>query len=89
VLGKALERLDLHPVMFADDGILFTNNYEDIKKLSSEELKKHGIHLSPKKKKDGRPSCGLITKPNIEFLGTTLNTQTGKVTSPKGEGWID
>jgi len=75
------------PVMFADDGILFSNNIEDITKFKDDPiLKRVGIKLS-NKVIDGKPSTGLINNQVIRdlvFVGCRLNIDEGMIYSPKG-----
>jgi len=73
--------------MFADDGILFSNDIEDIIKFKDNPiLKRMGIILS-KKIIDGKPSTGLIDNTqirDIHFVGSVLNVDEGIVRSEKG-----
>jgi len=84
VLDYAMKAIKLDPLLYADDGILFTNNIRNLKKLSDNEfLKEYGIIISEKKKKDGSPSFGLIRGENIGFVGSVLNVRTGIISSKK------
>jgi retron-type reverse transcriptase len=55
-------------VMYADDGILFTNNMNDIRELRTDEAINNGIVIADKLKKDGTPSSGFI-RDIVKFLG--------------------
>ena len=76
--------------LFADDGIMFADNKEDIERvLSDPALKMIGIVFSNKLKKDGTPSSKFIETDTVEFVGCNLNLRSGMVTSEKGTIHID
>jgi len=64
-------------VMYADDGILFTNNLHDTAKLRNSEAENNGIIISDKLRSDGTPSWGII-RDVVKFLGHqyNINNQT-------------
>jgi len=66
--------------MYADDGILLTNNFHDSTSLENDEAVNNGIIISDKLKKDGSPSRGIVTEV-LKFLGHefNLNNQTIKI----------
>jgi len=72
--------------MFADDGIMYANDPEDIVKvLKDRKLKQVGIVFSQKIKKDGTPATAFIENEEVEFLGAKLDFKTGMVSSEKGK----
>jgi len=80
------KRENLDPVLYADDGVLLTNDLKDIETLkNSTLLKRVGIKLSEKKKKDGTASCKLITNDILEFVGSKIDFINMTISSKKGE----
>lgn len=65
-------------VMYADDGILFTNDMYDIRKIRTDEAINNGIVIADKLKKDGTPSSGFITD-IIHFLGHSYSMKDMKL----------
>lgn len=63
--------------MYADDGILLTNNLHDIQELRNEEAINNGIIIADKLKKDGKPSSGVV-KDILNLLGHSFNIITGE-----------
>ena len=87
VLNEILEEEGYDPTLYADDGILFSNEKEELKRFQEEEnLKRQGIILSKKEKKaTGKPATGMIEGEEIHFAGMKLNTKTGNLSSERGE----
>jgi hypothetical protein len=68
LIGLKMERLGIDLVMYADDGILFTNNLDDIKKLQDKSLIQSGIKLSSKVTENGESVNRLVTG-RMKFVG--------------------
>jgi len=80
------KREKLDPLMYADDGVLLTDDLETIERFkTSSLLKRMGIILSEKNKPDGSKACKIITDDKIDFLGTTIDFRLNRISSPKGE----
>jgi len=54
--------------MYADDGILFCNELDDIKKLQDKSLTSAGIKLSSKVRENGESVNRLVTG-EMKFVG--------------------
>jgi hypothetical protein len=77
---------DVQFSMYADDGIMFADNFESIERVVHDPiLPVAGIYFSDKLKKDGSPACGFIDSETIEFLGSSLDIRSGVLTSDKGQ----
>jgi hypothetical protein len=74
-LSYAFRNVNGKLLMYADDGLLFTNNLLDTKELRNEEAHNNGIIIADKLKKSGKPSSGLV-KGVLEFLGHSFNIDT-------------
>lgn len=59
VLDRVFKKLDLNPIMFADDGLIITDKVDKtiVERLKCSMCIETGILLSDKKKKDGKESC--------------------------------
>jgi len=86
VMDTFFKRENLDPLMYADDGVLLTDDLETIERFKkSSLLKRMGIILSEKTKPDGSKACKIITDDKIDFLGTTIDFRLNRISSPKGE----
>lgn len=68
LIGLKMEKLGLDLVMYADDGILFTDDISTINKLQDKSLKSAGIVLSSKVRENGESVNRLIDGP-MKFVG--------------------
>jgi hypothetical protein len=76
---------NLDPVLYADDGVLLTNEVKDIERIiKSPLLRRMGIILSEKLKKDGSASSKLIVTNELDFVGSSLDFNNMTISSPKG-----
>lgn len=84
-LSHAFRNVQGRLLMYADDGILLTNNLHDIQELRNEEAINNGIIIADKLKKDGKPSSGVV-KDILNLLGHSFNIITGEF--KVGDSWI-
>jgi hypothetical protein len=71
-LAYAYRNVGGHLVQYADDGVLLTNDMNEVRELQNTEAVKNGIIISSKLKKDGTFSRGFIGN-IITFLGHSYN----------------
>jgi hypothetical protein len=76
-LSHAFRNVNGKLLMYADDGLLFTNDMNDIRELRNEEANNNGIIIADKLKKDGKPSSGFVME-ILNFLGHSFNIKTGE-----------
>lgn len=85
VMDTFFKKENLDPVLYADDGILLTNEVKDIERIiKSPLLRRMGIILSEKLKKDGSASSKLIVDNELDFVGSHLNFNSMTISSPRG-----
>lgn len=87
VLDETFKKLEIDPILFADDGIIISESEEDYKKLLNGEkiLLEHGIKLSDKIKPDGSKATRVIDDDLVTFVGVTWRTEDDKVILDNGE----
>jgi hypothetical protein len=70
VIGLAFKKVNLDVIMYADDGIVFTDQKKDpFTHTIKKQLEIYGIILSNKLKKDGTEACKFTD--TLSFLGVT------------------
>lgn len=65
VINEAFNKVNLKPIMYADDGVILTEQKINPFLGKEGELRKFGIVLSKKPKKDGSDACKFTEKLNF------------------------
>lgn len=76
-------------VMYADDGLIFTNNHKSLKRIleQTDDMEKMGIKIN--KEKSGIIKCnGKYLREDFKFLGLRYNPTTRKLISETRNGSV-